>query len=456
VQADPLFASRTSVLVEGPMSEEWRRKAFYHTRVLIPVDEVLESAFGDCLVCLTGGQLNLVRNLLQYADRRSTFVSEYHERFYLAPTTEEWDALQAVVADLERNLMNCEEWSLMLEQVLLQGSSLYGSPATGAVIQPYVEDGTLGPEDPYWDDLETEDPRRCAIAQLTWHVAKDLLEEEVQPAQREVLDAILPIAIAAVGAMMGITVVTLPIAAVYLIVKALVTIWAEGELQNVLDELDSAKHDLVCAMYSGLETSYAAASVNAGVVLDAIEDLSAIDKIELKAAFAPWAMAVAAKGWDNASDWATSNVIANYCLLCEGPDPLHQRWDFPPDTDWTVFPPDSKYEPDGSLLVYNGALAYSPPFAPGAGTYDIAIHTHGCNGSGSIDSVLTVQGCDDLSSWEDEFTINIAHPKCPTHGDGNGSRDDYVWPWEYCRYVLQAVPSRANAFFEVQGDWTEV
>lgn len=439
------------------MSEEWRRKKFYGPRILIPVDEVLDSAFGDCLVCLTGGQLNLVRNLLGYALRRTTFVSEYSQRFYWTPTTEEWDALQAVVADLEGRLMNCDEWANMLEQVLLQGSSLYGSPATGAVIQPYVEDGTLGPDDPYWDDLETEDPRRCAIAQLTWFVAKDLLEEEVQPAQREVLDAILPIAIAAVGAMMGVTVVTLPIAAVYLIVKALVTIWAEGELQNVLDELDSAKQDLVCAMYAGLETSYADASANAWVILDAIEGMSVIDKTELKAAFSPWAMAVAAKAWDNGSDWAVANVIPDYCATCgQEPSPLVGLWTFPPDVDWDVSDPDVWYQLSGELYSQYEGDAYSPTLLIAPGTYDIEMHTRGCCDNAGAWSQLFLEQSVNGSDWVAWKSYLPSWPKCMTLGNSDRAFPGSVFTGPFVRFRWNTHLTHAANLVECGYAWTPV
>jgi len=99
------------------MGEPWRRKTYYRPRVLIETEHVLTPLFGDSLVCLTGGELYMLRAMCQYLHRRSTFVTQYEQQYYLAPTEEEWDDLDAAVAELEGKLMGCSELEAMIEQI---------------------------------------------------------------------------------------------------------------------------------------------------------------------------------------------------------------------------------------------------------------------------------------------------------------------------------------------------
>lgn len=87
------------------MSEATRRKGYRFDRVLIGTQDTLDSDFLNAIVHITGGQLNILRNLMEYAARRESFVSEYRDAYYLMPTDIEWSALESVVADLEGVLM---------------------------------------------------------------------------------------------------------------------------------------------------------------------------------------------------------------------------------------------------------------------------------------------------------------------------------------------------------------
>lgn len=87
------------------MSETERRKRYYKERVLIDTDRVLTPQFLNTIVTISGAQVELLRNLMTYLNRESTFVSEYHDLYYLSPTIGEWDNLQSIIADLEEILM---------------------------------------------------------------------------------------------------------------------------------------------------------------------------------------------------------------------------------------------------------------------------------------------------------------------------------------------------------------
>ena len=90
------------------MSESWRKKTHYATRILVESQRVINSDFKDALVCLTGGELEMLRNIAHYLERRSTFVSEYQASGYLCPDVDDWDTISAIVAQLQEKLMGCD------------------------------------------------------------------------------------------------------------------------------------------------------------------------------------------------------------------------------------------------------------------------------------------------------------------------------------------------------------
>ena len=85
------------------MTEE--RFGYTWQRVLIDSTRILDPQFDDAVIYVTGAQLELLRNMTQYLNRLSTYVSEYNPGYYLSPTAEDFDAIQAIVADLESVLM---------------------------------------------------------------------------------------------------------------------------------------------------------------------------------------------------------------------------------------------------------------------------------------------------------------------------------------------------------------
>lgn len=85
------------------MSEE--RRAYRYDRVLIESDRILSPQFHDAVVFLSGAQIELLRNMTQYLNRLNTYVSEYHPDYYLTPDASDYDAILAIVADMEEKLM---------------------------------------------------------------------------------------------------------------------------------------------------------------------------------------------------------------------------------------------------------------------------------------------------------------------------------------------------------------
>lgn len=87
------------------MTEEDPRTAYNSTRILIESARVINPQFNDCVLHITGAQLELLRNAVKYLDRRTTFVAAYEQQYYLTPDIHDWDGITAIVADLQEALM---------------------------------------------------------------------------------------------------------------------------------------------------------------------------------------------------------------------------------------------------------------------------------------------------------------------------------------------------------------
>ena len=327
------------------MSEEWRRKPYYRPRVLVDVDRVLTPQFGDALLCITGAQLEMLRNLTQYLHRRSTFVAENQEGYYLVAENADWDTIQAIVADLEETLMGCEEFTALFEDMLAQLECVCEQaskrpPDAGTVapiVEDYLDDGELLPNDPYPDDTEVS-ARRCAVAQLTYWQAYGWLTEIIQPLQENSMDAVVPIALGVIAVMVGVTPLAIPAGALIVFLSVLIDVWIDGSLEAVRNTVWANRDELICAVYAGLTYDYRAAADRAEEVIATMTSLSPIDRILMRAMFAPWAMALASKAYTQATAWALANVSAGVCDDCDYVDEF--TWAFPPcPGDWTgAFP----------------------------------------------------------------------------------------------------------------------
>lgn len=87
------------------MSDPLRRHKYAVNRILIPAARILSPEFNALYVLLSGSHVEILRNLLDYANRRETFVGEYATGHYFDPGDNDWDSIQAIVAELEEILM---------------------------------------------------------------------------------------------------------------------------------------------------------------------------------------------------------------------------------------------------------------------------------------------------------------------------------------------------------------
>lgn len=87
------------------MTDFSRKRVAPQHRVLIDGKAFLNTTINAAVLYFTPGQIELMRNLMQYANRRSTFVSDYYIGYYLEPDDADWNLIQQEVADLEETLM---------------------------------------------------------------------------------------------------------------------------------------------------------------------------------------------------------------------------------------------------------------------------------------------------------------------------------------------------------------
>ena len=323
------------------MSESWRRKTHYPPRVLIDTQRILDPQFSDGLLCITGAQIEMLRNLCQYLHRRSTFSEDADKMGYLCPDTADWDTLQAIVADLEETLMGCEELMTVFEDMLTAMqcvcSKASASPTDAGSIEPIVQegldDGNLISDDPYGVDTEIS-TRRCAVAQLTYWQAWELLTEVIQPFQENSMDLAVPATLALIAGFVGAGPLAIPAGALLVIVGLFVDIWVDGTLADVQNSILAHREELICAVYNGLSYDYDAAYHRAKDVIDDIGALSSIDLIVMRALFAPWAIKTASLAHTAGTDWAIANVDADACDDCTWV--YEQIYIFPPSpAAWT-------------------------------------------------------------------------------------------------------------------------
>ena len=306
------------------MTEAWRRKTYYPPRVLIDSTKVLSPTFDDSLMCITGAQLEMLRNLTQYLHRRSTFVAENHDGYYLVADNDDWDDIQTIVADLEEVLMGCEEFTTLFEDMLAQLECICNKmttltlqgPALEPLIDMYLDDGTMVDVD---DNGSTApaDAARCALAQLTFWQAWSILTEWAQPAQEFGMDVVVPLVLALFVTTTGGPVLGIPAATIILMISALVESLVDGNLTNVQNQYWAFQDELICALYLGLDTSYAQAETNADAVIADMSGLSPIDKTLLHIMTEPWMISLVAIAYAAGTDWALAHVSSGVCDDCD-------------------------------------------------------------------------------------------------------------------------------------------
>ena len=144
------------------MSEVERRRKYVGTRALIETDRILTPSFADGVLYFTGAQVELMRNLMQYANEIETYVSEYESGYYMIPDASDWDDLQAIVADLEETLMGNPNTIWGYNDLWVERNLGYGSGTDDL----YVSSDTV-PEGEIWILQNCYVKHNAAAAKIT-------------------------------------------------------------------------------------------------------------------------------------------------------------------------------------------------------------------------------------------------------------------------------------------------
>jgi len=314
------------------MGEEWRRKTFYRTRVLIETERILNPQFSDSLVCLTGAEIELLRNTVKYLHRRSTFVSEYEAGGYLAPTNAEWDALQAIVANLEETLMGCSIDELvvainaqtdvldLVRQCVCANTTWAGRDAgrlpdvAGYVANNDVTYESVAESSGTFTDPPT-DVIRCEYAQAVWLWHYQTYTEVLLPWANSTADTLTAIIVASTAFSALVAWIGVPIAILSSLLLAVVAWGVDGSIANFTNWLWAAKDEIVCLLYNTLPDTGAAALALKDYV-NAAAELSFLDKQVLLAMLASeWHMSWIIKDQEENDTWR-SYLVAGQCDNC--------------------------------------------------------------------------------------------------------------------------------------------
>jgi len=251
-------------------------------------------------------------------------VKTYETNTYLTADTEDWDAIQAIVSDLEDTLMGCDAITTQLAAIASQLACLCTAaqaqgmigPSTGALVDEYLDDGTLVPDDVFPNE-ETDDADRCALAQVVYWQAWEVFTETLLPLAEATSDILMAKVLVTLAAVLGAGVLGVPAGVILAIAAGLGYIIATGAIEDFSNGYRANEEALICAVYRGLETSYREAEAQAVAVMSDIDGWSGTDKIMAHMLYCPWAMMIAKRAIAAGTPKALSFIQSGYCSECD-------------------------------------------------------------------------------------------------------------------------------------------
>jgi len=126
-------------------TEAERRRKYRDSAVLIESGRVLSPQFEQLVAWFSGAQVEILRNLMQYARQRDGWVSEYESSTYLMPDDADWNDIDSIIADLEKKLMGNDNviWGyggsvgdeLIVDSAIAGTNTLtFATPSVGTVL----------------------------------------------------------------------------------------------------------------------------------------------------------------------------------------------------------------------------------------------------------------------------------------------------------------------------------
>jgi hypothetical protein len=461
------------------VTETWRKKRYYRPRILLSQNSVLDPTPNEILVCLDGAELAMLRTLLGYAQRRVTWVSEYRQTDYLTPTNEDFDAIQAIVSNLEDKLMTgmCEELNASLQDInttLAENGTTLENIVTALgtidatlldIVTPLEclcakSEQTLinvvvspnWPEYPNADDVfewGNELPNTsvggqgatdaCNLAQCWYQATLEWMTEVILPAIRFGFDKVIPAAAAAVAVWSGGLAwpAAMGVYALAELLQELLEVAYDGAEENLVNWMYAQKEDVVCLLYTGLQSGGSGSGLWAAVkneLVDPAGDLSAGDKLLLNwtgQTVGLWAAEIAKQ---QNSDWYQSVPTAGFCDDCEEPPII--------GSDWWALPIPAE---DGEFTINHPSGGYWQPYC---WNYDLP---DGEQLVGMVYEIVAETGDCELSR-NSSSTCGCAYPELWPNSSGDSTLGDW---FAYTPYEFNNTEARAQ-LCPTSGTWTNL
>jgi hypothetical protein len=323
-----------------------------HTREVIPTG--LAGDENCYLLAMTGDQIEVLSNLMNYAHRRINWCDEVIDsaRYYL-PGDADWNDLQALVDDLEYRLMDTCSLQELIDAItalctcLPSVQQLQPGPLSSGTLQDGLDDGSITYQEPVVDLESDEDA--CASAQTLWHMVNEYITEVAIPVSTWTFELLMPVAIAYLRSIGVVVEVLLWLGLTIEFVQETISALFDTNGTATVNWMLVAKQELVCAFYNFFKSGSA---MDWAVVTDLINaaDIPIQVKPFLKAAFRTLRRTAQLF---NGTSWALLRIEAGYCDACGQPAGC---FDFC-DPDWTIDENYAILDPETCTITMTGAVS---------------------------------------------------------------------------------------------------
>lgn len=322
------------------MTEANRVKTYYRPRIQVPLEVMFNEPGEYAFYCLPKDGVSLLRRILDYGHRQITYIDEVIDNTsYLVPDSATMVLINDIVEKTGVGLMSECNIDLVIDAIdrntaaiealqcvcvslqRNQSGELWGND----VVQ-YLQDGTVIPTTDQPDESITaqQDADACAIAQLYYAFAFEVITETVLPAAASTFDTLIPILAGVIAGIASGGMAAIAMYGVAELVQELIELQYVVAEENYRNWLWSVKDEWICEAYQMLKDGANASSIAATIAATVIEpstEISFGDKLVTKLFGGILAVRNAKAAWEGQTSWAQNNVTPGYCAICPEPVP---------------------------------------------------------------------------------------------------------------------------------------
>jgi len=322
-----------------------------HTREVIPTS--LASDDSCYLIALTGDQIEILSNLMNYAHRRINWCDEVADAaHYYLPDDSAWNELQALVDDLEYRLMDTCSLQELIDAIeglcdcLPTATRQLPGPLSSGALEDGLGDGSI-----VYPEPETEiesDENACASAQTLWYMLFEYITEVAIPVSDWSFELIVPLMLGYFASIGVVVKVLFQLGLTIEFLQESLSIFVTNSGESTLNFLTASKQELVCAFYNYFKSGSATDWAEVDSIIEAGDAPSGV-KPWLKLGFR---LLRATAQIFNATAWAVLRIEPGYCDECGQPSGC---FDFC-DPDWTIDPNYATLDPEACTITMQGEL----------------------------------------------------------------------------------------------------